>query len=539
MSCSSCGTITLFKGEDGKTILSGSRVTSAGLGTDGDFYIDTDAWEIYGPKTSGAWGAGTSLVGTAGSQGNYGGWSSEWLYDGTSTAAGTSVGDFRFDNGTLSAVTKLYINDTNADSANLQAFLDAWDNSGAFGLVRISKKTDPNVFWMGIVTAESDTGSEHDVTVTYVVSNGTFTDNDPCVVSFVESGIDGINGTNGADATDLYDSDWVTIGAHNGTFGLPNISNWTNPKLRVIGRQCYITGYVLLPLATAGAPTVLLGDASVYPTTQRTHVQIYTGTAGGFTVDPSGGIQSVDSLVPTDLQPTETVHISRHQMVERSIQDTGGTRNLNLVTICPRVDFNTSGKLFITTWLDLLDSAGAISSVDNTPVSMLIMNVDAGEKVINFSKYKHQFVAGVESFEIVDSGDGYTDGTHTGVTTTSDISGGTGKEFTVVVDAGKIVSITETTTGSGYTDGETLTLDAASGTPGIGTPTANIIATIRIDYPSDADDRTVLVNAGTYPATFDGKDPAHLGGFVFPFTISYPLDPSLTEAQITAAIASM
>jgi hypothetical protein len=167
------------------------------------------------------------------------------------------------------------------------------------------------------------------------------------------------------------------------------------------------------------------------------------------------------------------------------------------------------------------------------------MNVDAGEKAINFSKYKHQFVAGSESFEIVDSGDGYTDGTHTGVTTTSDISGGTGKEFTVVVDAGKIVSITETTTGSGYTDGETLTLDAASGTPGIGTPTANIIATIRIDYPSDVDDRTVLVTGYTYPATFDGKDPSHLGGFSLPFTISYPLDPSLTEAQITAAIASM
>jgi hypothetical protein len=33
----------------------------------GDFYLDTSAWVIYGPKASGAWpGSGTSLVGPAG-----------------------------------------------------------------------------------------------------------------------------------------------------------------------------------------------------------------------------------------------------------------------------------------------------------------------------------------------------------------------------------------------------------------------------------------------------------------------------------------
>jgi hypothetical protein len=32
----------------------------------GDFYIDTSAWTIYGPKTGAGWGVGTSLVGPAG-----------------------------------------------------------------------------------------------------------------------------------------------------------------------------------------------------------------------------------------------------------------------------------------------------------------------------------------------------------------------------------------------------------------------------------------------------------------------------------------
>lgn len=50
-------------GADGKTVRNGSGAPSSGLGVDGDFYIDTTAHAVYGPKTSGAWGSATSLVG--------------------------------------------------------------------------------------------------------------------------------------------------------------------------------------------------------------------------------------------------------------------------------------------------------------------------------------------------------------------------------------------------------------------------------------------------------------------------------------------
>lgn len=56
-------------GVDGKTVLSGAGAPSAGLGVDGDFFIDTSAWNIYGPKTGGAWGTATTLVGPQGPQG--------------------------------------------------------------------------------------------------------------------------------------------------------------------------------------------------------------------------------------------------------------------------------------------------------------------------------------------------------------------------------------------------------------------------------------------------------------------------------------
>jgi integrin beta 8 len=56
-------------GVDGKSVLNGSGAPSGGLGVDGDFYIDTTAEAIYGPKTAGVWGPSTSLIGPQGPPG--------------------------------------------------------------------------------------------------------------------------------------------------------------------------------------------------------------------------------------------------------------------------------------------------------------------------------------------------------------------------------------------------------------------------------------------------------------------------------------
>jgi len=56
-------------GAAGRTVRSGSGAPAGELGVDGDFYINTDANTIYGPKAAGAWGAPVSLVGAAGADG--------------------------------------------------------------------------------------------------------------------------------------------------------------------------------------------------------------------------------------------------------------------------------------------------------------------------------------------------------------------------------------------------------------------------------------------------------------------------------------
>jgi hypothetical protein len=51
------------------TILNGVGPPTAGVGNNGDFYIDTGNNAIYGPKAGGVWPAGTSLIGPPGPPG--------------------------------------------------------------------------------------------------------------------------------------------------------------------------------------------------------------------------------------------------------------------------------------------------------------------------------------------------------------------------------------------------------------------------------------------------------------------------------------
>lgn len=51
----------LCKGDPGTAVLNGAGAPSGLIGNNGDFYIDTDFYSIYGPKAGGVWGTGTLL----------------------------------------------------------------------------------------------------------------------------------------------------------------------------------------------------------------------------------------------------------------------------------------------------------------------------------------------------------------------------------------------------------------------------------------------------------------------------------------------
>lgn len=50
------------RGPKGSQLLKGAGSPASSLGNAGDYYFDTAARQIYGPKAAGAWGAPTSLV---------------------------------------------------------------------------------------------------------------------------------------------------------------------------------------------------------------------------------------------------------------------------------------------------------------------------------------------------------------------------------------------------------------------------------------------------------------------------------------------
>lgn len=77
-------------GVNGKTVLSGTTTPTGGVGTDGDFYIETDVSKIYGPKAAGTWPAGVELKGPKGDEG------SPWTAGGTLPAGKTLTGAWAF-----------------------------------------------------------------------------------------------------------------------------------------------------------------------------------------------------------------------------------------------------------------------------------------------------------------------------------------------------------------------------------------------------------------------------------------------------------
>lgn len=106
-------------GADGKTVRSGTGAPSSGLGVDGDFYIDTSANTIYGPKTSGAWGSATSLIGPTGPSANLATTTPVTIQPDATAAVGTSTTAARSDHThQIDAATAVNITGTNSEGTS-------------------------------------------------------------------------------------------------------------------------------------------------------------------------------------------------------------------------------------------------------------------------------------------------------------------------------------------------------------------------------------------------------------------------------------
>lgn len=181
-------------GEAGKTILNGEGPPTEEIGEDGDFYIDTTAWTIYGPKVEGAWGEPTPLA--IGPEGRWASLRYRYLTDTEETEP--AAGALKFD----ASGTSLRISETDADGGAIAAYLATWDDStttGTRGFLIVRKIGTPAIFaTYKVKGALVDKGAWDTLPVELIAFGGVFANEDPISLEFYRTGDQGKEGATGA-----------------------------------------------------------------------------------------------------------------------------------------------------------------------------------------------------------------------------------------------------------------------------------------------------------------------------------------------------
>jgi hypothetical protein len=118
--------------------------------------------------------------------------------------ADPGAGKIAFNNGTISSVSILYVDDADDASADISSFVQSWDdisNSTARGIVTVTKEGTPSTYALFKVSgAVTDASGYTKVPVTHVVSSGSFSNLDGVGVHFSYSGADGSGDIEGVTA---------------------------------------------------------------------------------------------------------------------------------------------------------------------------------------------------------------------------------------------------------------------------------------------------------------------------------------------------
>lgn len=185
-------------GLDGKTVLNGTTTPSTALGVDGDFYIRTTDYFLFGPKSGGVWGSGISLVGAAGTNGTNGvdgvlGFGLRYTF-GMATTPTPASGELRFNNASYASVTQVFVSETDRLSNNLGALLDSISNGSP---LLVLDDTDPTAYAYFTLNSQTDNGADRTFSVTHIASGGTISGS--VSLTFAARGEEGLSGTNGTD----------------------------------------------------------------------------------------------------------------------------------------------------------------------------------------------------------------------------------------------------------------------------------------------------------------------------------------------------
>jgi hypothetical protein len=163
-----------------RTLLTGTTAPAAGTGIDGDFYINTTTWMIYGPKAAGAWPTGVVLAASTSSSGAF--FKFDWS---STTTAPPATSGVRYNNAAAASVTNIYLSYTAKDSTDIKTrllqgtagdrlYIQARTNSAKYAIYYLS----------GVPT---DNGTYATIPVTYSIAGTAMADADEVMVGFIEA----------------------------------------------------------------------------------------------------------------------------------------------------------------------------------------------------------------------------------------------------------------------------------------------------------------------------------------------------------------
>ena len=208
----------------------------------------------------------------------------DYTFSTTTSDADPGTGVLRLNHGTLGSVSQIFIDDSDANSADVSAFLLTWDdstNSADRGQIYITKKSAPaNYAIYKVSGASTDASGYVKLAVTHVSSNGSFSDTDPIAVEFNRTGNAGADG-------DLVDpmttrGDIIVRNASNAVarlaVGAANrvlISDGTDPAYGQVPLASAVSG--TLPVANGGTGATSLAGANIMTSNTATRITANMG----------------------------------------------------------------------------------------------------------------------------------------------------------------------------------------------------------------------------------------------------------------------
>ena len=259
-------------------------------------------------------------TGATGSQGTKGVNGLAMTFSNSTSVADPGAGKVAFNNGTVSSVTVLSVDDVDDAGVSISTFVQSWDdivNATARGIITVRKEATPTTFATFKVTGAvvNATGFSQ-VAVTHLVSSGSFTNLDGIGVEFIYAG------TDGSGITDVVSDTSPQLGG----------SLDTNEKtISTISNRA-------LELAPNGTGTVVVkgntnSGAIKFNCESNTHGQIVKAQPHSASVTntmllPAGANSTLVSLVSTDTLTNKTLTSPK---VNENVAVTSTASELNIL----------------------------------------------------------------------------------------------------------------------------------------------------------------------------------------------------------------